>query len=177
MRQIQSRQEASNPVISHLYQQYAPALLTYLLLHTPSREDAEDILVEVFVSALEHAQFHERSQEHQRLWLWRVARNKVVDYYRSTKGHHLLSLDAVAETAFDDDDRAPEHISIREEDRADLHMLIQYLPVSQQQVLRLRFVNDLRCTEIATLLGRSDGAVRMILSRALNALRAIYKQR
>jgi RNA polymerase sigma factor (sigma-70 family) len=176
MQQIQLGQGVSGSAISMLYQYYAPTLLTYLLLHTPTREDAEDILVEVFLAALERAQFNELSQEHQRLWLWRVAHNKVVDYYRFTKGRQFLSLDDVAETTFDDDYLAPEQVSIRGEDQADLHTHIQQLPVSHQQILRLRFVNDLRCTEIATLIGKSDGAVRMILSRALNYLRSIYGQ-
>ena len=176
MRQIQIGQKVGGSAVSMLYQCYAPALLTYLLLHTPSREDAEDILVEVFLAALEREQFNELSQEHQRAWLWRVARNKIVDYYRYTKGRQLISLDEVAETTFDDDDLAPEQVSIRGEDRADLYTHVQQLPLSHQQVLRLRFVNDLRCTEIAPLIGKSDGAVRMILSRALNYLRSMYEQ-
>ena len=49
MRQIQYRQGVSDSAISLLYQRHASALLTYLVLHTPSREDAEDILVEVFI--------------------------------------------------------------------------------------------------------------------------------
>jgi RNA polymerase sigma factor (sigma-70 family) len=177
MTQIQYRRGVSDSAISILYQHHAPALLTYLVLHTPSREDAEDILVEVFLAALEREQFNEIAQEHQRSWLWRVAHNKVVDYYRYTKGRQFLSLAEVAETAFDDEDLAPEQVSIRREDQTDLHTYIQHLPVSQQQVLRLRFVNDLRCTEIAALVGRSDGAVRMLLVRALNYLRKAYEHR
>jgi RNA polymerase sigma-70 factor (ECF subfamily) len=51
---------------------------------------------------------------------------------------------------------------------------VQQLPWLQQQILRLRFVNDLTSSEIANIVGKSDAAVRMTLSRTLNLLRSIY---
>ncbi len=157
------------------YQHNAPALLTYLRLHLPAREDAEDMLVEVFLAALERDYFETLGEEEQRLWLWRVAHNKVADYYRTHQQRQPLSLDELAETTCEDEERAPERLSLRGEEQAQLHHSIQRLSRLQQEVLRLRFVNGLRCAEIATLLGKREGAVRMLLSRTLNLLRTLYE--
>lgn len=161
---------------STLYRCHAPALLTYLRLHTPSREDAEDLLVDTFLAALENTHFSRLSEEEQRRWLWRVAHNKVADCYRGTARRTQVPLDQIAETIFDEEERAPEEVALRDDAYRHLRECIKHLPQLQQQVLRLRFVNGMRCTEIATLLGKRDGAVRMLLSRTLNLLRSLYEK-
>ncbi|MBV9614080.1 MAG: sigma-70 family RNA polymerase sigma factor [Ktedonobacteraceae bacterium] len=159
-----------------LYRHYAPALLTYLRLHTPSREDAEDLLVDTFLAALENTNFSQLSEVEQRHWLWRVAHNKVADCYRGKARWTKVPLDQIAETISDEEEGAPEELALRDEEYRRLRESIKHLPVLQQQVLRLRFVNGMRCTEIATLMGKRDGTVRMLLSRTLNLLRSLYEK-
>ncbi|WP_165422841.1 sigma-70 family RNA polymerase sigma factor [Ktedonosporobacter rubrisoli] len=65
---------------------------------------------------------------------------------------------------------------MRHEDEAQLRKRLASLSELQQEVVYLRFVHDLRTKDIARHLGKSDGAIRMILSRALNLLRGIYNQ-
>ena len=163
-----------DPEVAVLYQSHAPPLFAYLRMHTSSLEDARDLLVEIFMAALEEKRFSELRQDEQRSWLWRVARNKVADYYRAAKRQPLFSLDEVAETAYSHEELAPEQVALRREEHMQLHVSIQHLSPLQQQVLMLRFVNELRCAEIALVLGKSEGAVRMLLSRTLNLLRSIY---
>lgn len=171
----QTERSSSEPVAAQWYRRNAPTLLTYLRLHMPSREDAEDMLVEVFLAALERDYFETLGDGEQRLWLWRVAHNKVADYYRAHQRRQPLSLDELAETTFEDEERAPEQLSLRGEEHAQLHHSIRRLSTLQQEVLRLRFVNGLHCAEIAVLLGKREGAVRMLLSRTLNLLRTFYE--
>ncbi|HLJ35880.1 MAG TPA: RNA polymerase sigma factor, partial [Ktedonobacteraceae bacterium] len=138
------------------------------------REDARDILVEIFLAALEGERFRELRSEEQRSWLWRVARNKVADYYRVAHRHQHCSLDEVAESAWHDEEQAPEQSALRQEEHAELRLNIQHLSPIQQQVLHLRFVSNLSCNEIAHALGKREGAVRTLLSRTMNRLRSIY---
>jgi RNA polymerase sigma factor (sigma-70 family) len=161
-----------------LFQHHAPMLFTYLRLHVSSREDAEDLLVDVFLAALEHASFRQIPEKEQFLWLRRVAHNKVVDYYRrqARLQGRIVALDDVAETTYEDDELAPEQISLRNEEYARLQACLTDLPDPQQQLLQLRFGEGLPCTEIATILGKREGAVRMMLSRTLNLLRTIYEK-
>jgi len=159
-----------------LCQRHAPAIFAYLRQRTPSREDAEDVLVEVFLAALENANFATISEKEQQAWLWRVARNKAIDHYRRSIRRPSVALEHVAETLYDDDELAPEQITLRQEEYTYLQTHLQSLSPLQQEVLRLRFTNDLRCAEIASRLGKREGTVRVMLSRALNLLRGIYEQ-
>lgn len=169
-----SKDKVDTTVASTLYQRHAASIFTYLRLHMPSREDAEDLLVDTFLAALESKTFHTLSQEQQRLWLWRVAHNKVVDRHRSSKHRPMFTLDDIAEDVFYDEEQAPDMLAERSEEYLRLYRHVKELPQLQRQALRLRFVEGLRCSEIATKLGKREGAVRTLLSRTLNVLRSAY---
>ncbi len=160
-----------------LYRKYAPGLLTYVRMRVPSPEDAEDLVVEVFLAALENAKFTVLSEKAQQLWLWRVTRNKVIDAYRKAKTRQSVTLDHVAEGLFEDEMFSPEYSALRQEDYMDLSAHLQSLPPLQQEILRMRFGQDLSCSEIATKLGKQENVVRVTLSRSLNLLRKIYQRR
>lgn len=161
---------------SDLYRQHAPALLTHLRANTSSLEDAEDLLLDVFVAALEHTALRSFTVEAQRAWLWRVTRNKLVDHYRKSVYRQHVSLEDVSETTYEDDACAPEQTVLRNEEHQNLRVAIKGLPPMQQEILFLRFGNGLRSPEIACILQKRDTAVRMILSRSLNLLRDLYKK-
>src|SRR5712692_2436213 len=160
-----------------LYRKYAPGLLTYVSMHITSQEDAEDLVVEVFLAAIENAKFALLSEKAKQLWLWRVTRNKVIDAYRRAKTRQSVTLDHMAEGLFEDEMFGPEYAALRQEDHMDLHAHLQSLPALQQEILRLRFGQDLSCGEIATRLGKQENVVRVTLSRSLNLLRSIYRRR
>src|SRR5258707_7537035 len=142
-----------------------------------SPEDAEDLVVVVFLAAIEHAKFAALSEKEKQLWLWRVTRNKVIDAYRRAKTRQNVTLEHVAEGLFEDEMSSPEYAALRQEDYMDLYAHMQSLPPLQQQILRMRFGQDLSCSEIATTLGKQENVVRVTLSRSLNLLRKIYRRR
>lgn len=161
--------------IAAFYQKHAPPIFAYLRMHTTSREDADDLLVDIFLKTLEYSPFHELPEEEQRAWLWRVTRNRVIDYYRHSKRRQISSLDKVAEVTFQDEKSDPEQSILRQEEYVQLRANINNLSVMQQQILQLHFVYALRSTEIALVLGKREGAVRALLGRALNTLRRLYE--
>lgn len=160
-----------------LYRTYAPGLLTYVRMHIASEEDAEDLVVDVFMAAIENAKFAALSEKEKQLWLWRVTRNKVIDTYRRAKTRQNVTLEHVADGLFEDEMAGPEYAALRQEDYLDLYAHLQSLPPLQQQILRMRFGQDLSCSEIAIRLGRPENVVRVTLSRSLNLLRKIYRRR
>ncbi|MGO8950298.1 MAG: RNA polymerase sigma factor [Ktedonobacterales bacterium] len=165
----------AEPEMAHLFRKYAPELLRYVCMHVATPEDAEDLVVEVFLSALKQAKFASLPESAQSSWLWRVARNKVIDGYRRAKTRRIVNLDAVAEDLVEKDTLSPEYDVLRQEDYQELYTHLQDLPPFQQAILRLRFGQDLTCVEIAMTLGKQENAVRVTLSRSLNRLRSIYR--
>ena len=168
------KKELDTDRTTELFHRHAPSLFAYLRQHTASREDAEDLLHEVFAAALERPEFGLLSDSEQALWLWRVTRNKTVDIYRRKPRRLSLALDDVADELSAGDEQSPEYVALRREEYARLLAALERLPAIQQEALRLRFVNELPCAEVAKALGKREGAVRSILSRALGRLRTIY---
>ncbi len=164
-----------NSLCTRLYRCYAPGILAYLQRHLPTQEDAEDLLLEVFVSALEHeSRLTDLSEDEQRAWLVTVARNRMIDHHRRANRRRFFSLEKVEATP---DGEEPEEILIRNEEHEHLRAYLQQLSASQQEVLQLRFTIGLRCTEIARVLNKREGTVRAMLSRSLNILRGFYEQK
>lgn len=160
-----------------LFRKYAPDIHTYVCKRISSQEDAEDLVVEVFLAAIENGKFAALPEKAKKLWLWRVTHNKVIDAYRRAKTRQSVNLDLVTEILFEDEEFSPEYNALQQESYKDLYAHLQGLPALQQEILYLRFGQGLSCGEIATLLGKQENVVRVTLSRSLNLLRNIYRRR
>jgi RNA polymerase sigma factor (sigma-70 family) len=163
--------------VEELFEQQSEKLFAYLCQHTQLREDAEDILVETFMAALAETKFAHLSETAQVAWLWRVARNKVVDIIRKATSRHNVPLELASETICEDEARDPEQVALRQDEEREIYDLVYTLPELQQEILRLRFGFGLHCGEIAAILGKREDAVRAMLSRTMNSLRQLYARR
>jgi RNA polymerase sigma-70 factor (ECF subfamily) len=170
----QQRQVLNGSLIEKLYAKHAHDILRYIHRYIFSREDADDVLVEVFLAAIESSTLFKLSMEEQFAWLLRVARNKVVDYQRKVTRSPALPLNEMLDDLCDADLITPEKALVEQEEVALLRTHLSALPELQQQVLRLRFGDGLRTKEIAARLHKSDGAIRSLLLRSLNLLRNLY---
>jgi RNA polymerase sigma-70 factor (ECF subfamily) len=154
-----------------LYRQHGPLIFAWLLKQVHSWEDAEDLLLEVFLAAFERNRLLAVPEEKRLAWLLSVAQHKLVDYYRLAGRRQNVPLEALAGTLEADEALAPEAVALRRERLARLRAALQSLPEIQREVVQLRFGEGLRCAEIATVLGKREGTVRVLLWRALNILR------
>ncbi len=102
--------------LTAVYQRYAPVLFAYLARHTGSPEDTEDLLLEVFLAALERPGFEELGEKEREMWLWRVARNKMTDHYRKYGRRQGIPLELVPEDLYEQDDETPEVLLLRREE-------------------------------------------------------------
>ena len=159
-----------------LFHQHASAIIAYLRRQHFSREDAEDLLLEIFTAMLEQKHFEQLLPDQQRGLLWRIARNKVIDVYRKTKNRSSVAINLVEDSLFVSDEQVPESEIVRMEEYSQLRAFIQALSPLQQRVLHLRFIQELRSPQIALLVGKSETAVRQMLSRTLHQLRQLYKE-
>src|SRR5258708_117323 len=84
---------------AHLYRCYAPGILAYVRRHLPTQEDAEDLLLEVFLAVLEYEpRLEALSEDQQRAWLGTVARNKMIDHHRWAGRRRFLPLEKAKDT-------------------------------------------------------------------------------
>lgn len=174
--QQQDECKQPNTLDGTLYDRYAASIFAYARLHTTSWEDAEDLTLEVFLKALEHDNLSSLTDMQQLVWLRRVAHNKLVDSYRRSTRVSVVPLEEVIETVYQDEALAPEQLALRREELERLYKAVEKLPLLQQQVLRLRFGDDLSFAEIAILLNKNEGTIRKLCWRTLARLRTIYNQ-
>ena len=159
---------------STLYNRHAAIILAYARSHAASWQDAEDLTLEVFLTALEHDNLSWLTDKQQLVWLWRVAHNKLIDGYRRPSQPPVVPLEQVVENACRDEALTPEQLVLRHEEFEWLYKAVGKLSLQQQQILQLRFGEGLRFAEIAVLLNKREANVRKICSRSLALLRRIY---
>lgn len=155
-----------------LYDQYEPKIYRFILLRTSRREEAEDLTHQVFLNAWQRIGAY-RSEGHPfGSWLYRIARNLVIDHYRTKKNQ--VSLDEVDPEIFS---FAPAH-----EETMDRKMLFAKvtkamltLKQEHQDVLIMRFVEELSHKEIAETLGKTEGAIKLLQHRAIQGLKKILE--
>jgi len=157
-----------------LYDHYLPKIYRFILLKVEMGAEAEDLTHEVFLSAWKGIENYEITAFPFGSWLYRIARNKVIDYYRTNKVH--LTINEVKEGT-------PNiAVAMTVENELDLQLglekikrALRQLSEDQQTVIIMRFVDDLPHTEIAAVLGRSENATRVIQHNALKNLRKILR--
>lgn len=155
---------------SRLYQRYVERIYRYLFSHVGDKAEAEDLTSRVFNAAWESlGNYRERGEF--AAWLFSIARNKVRDYHR--RRHIHLSWEQLSETSQHQQDENCNPQS-RVEKKEDLERLAEYLSQldpDQMELIRLRFAADLSYRDIASLLGRSEAAVKMATIRLLRQLK------
>ncbi|GLV53389.1 hypothetical protein KDH_02440 [Dictyobacter sp. S3.2.2.5] len=157
---------------SALFDRYGSFIFSYILKHISSREDAEDLTLEVFTAALEQNTLRQLPPEKQLAWLTRVAHNKLIDAYRKMQHRQNVNIDIFSDILYGDDE--PEQILMQKEIDHQLHQLIQQLSPFQQQLLYLRYAHNLSSAEIGALLNKGEDTIRQQLSRIRKHLRDSY---
>lgn len=153
-----------------LYDRYVEAVYRYVYYRVRNEAEAEDVTSDVFFKALRAITRYEPRQPFL-AWLYRIARNAVIDRVRRQRPQVPFE-DALRHPGADrvvDPDAGLDVIS----DKAALRTAISQLTPLQQDVIILRYVEGLDTKEIGKILGRRDGTVRGIEFRALGMLRQV----
>jgi RNA polymerase sigma factor (sigma-70 family) len=156
------------------YDRFAAIIFRYLLQQVSNVQDAEDILLEVFVAALKDKSLSNLPFGRQLAWLKSVARNKVIDRYRQGALLIVLPIDQALE--LEDTALTPEQYTELKENFERLYQSIAQLKPLQQELISLRYRNGLSFFEIAAILEKPEATVRQLLRRTLQRLRIIYDQ-
>ena len=165
---------AQNAVDSALYDRFAVTIFHYLFQQVSNEQDAEDLLLEVFLAALQDKSLSNLPAGRQLAWLRRVARNKVIDRYRHVALLNLLPIEQALE--LEDTALTPEEYTEQQERYERLYQSIAQLTSLQRELIRLRYRSGLRFFEIAAVLEKPEGTVRQLFVRTIRQLRTIYDQ-
>ena len=151
-----------------LYLLHLDAIYRYIYYRVGDASDAEDLTEQVFLNAWEALPGYKRRGSPFTSWLYRIAHNVVVDYHRRQKP--TAPMPSPEKVARENEHSSPLEQVIEAEEAAALATAIAQLPEEQQQVIVLRFIEGLKHAEVARIIGKSEGACRIIQHRALVAL-------
>jgi RNA polymerase sigma-70 factor (ECF subfamily) len=148
-----------------LYIIFVEKIYRYVFYHIKSKTAAEDITGEVFLKAWRAISSCRGKENAFSPWLYRIAHNQLVDEIRKRQRRPSLELDNV-ETIRDSENSVE-----RYSEQQELLKLIDRLPSNQRRVIILKFIEGMGNREIAKIMGKSEGALRVMQMRALAALR------
>lgn len=166
--------------IAELYDHYAPRIYSYLYRRVHDAQLAEDLTSDVFVRVLQALQSEQFWHTSFRAWLYRIAHNQVIDYYRQQTRQQEqipeLPLEEHLETTATDNFLADPAADVDAQHDArvvaySLEVALSRLTPDQQQVLVLRFGEQMKTQEVAEVMQKTNGAIEALQHRALAALR------
>lgn len=169
---VQRAQQCDPTAIGELYTGFAGQILRYIYVRVAEPELAQDLTQEVFIKIINGiGRFEYRDEKSFLGWIYTIAANVVASHQRRCR---FIS------TSFDVRDDLMDAFSHNDihaiTDRIALRQAFEKLTPDQQQVLTLRFFADMSNSEIASVLQRTEGAIKAIQHRALRSLYKILSQ-
>ncbi|HTK04861.1 MAG TPA: RNA polymerase sigma factor [Candidatus Eisenbacteria bacterium] len=150
-----------------LYDANVRRIYDFIYYRTHHRETAEDLAADVFLKAFAKIGDFDPKKGTFTAWIYRIARNRVIDHYRSAKGAE--DIEDVWDLLASGDDPARDADARERLAEVERHMAV--LPAAQREVVILRVWDGLSYAEIAETTGKSEAACKMSFSRAVSALR------
>lgn len=156
---------------AQLYNLYFKKIYQFIYYRVGHKETAEDLAEDVFLKAHSSLLSVNRNESFEG-WLYQIARNLVIDYYRQKKA--TIELGEV-ENTLEYETNVLDLISLQEKQKI-LLKLLKELTTEQQQIIKLKFFEDLENSEIAVILEKSEGTIRVIQHRALAKLKELISK-
>jgi len=166
-RLVEQAKQGDRHALEELYLLHFDRIYSYLHMSVGNRHDAEDLTTQVFVKMLESiGKFRWRSAPFS-AWLFRIAHNLAMDHFRASK--RWQPEEDVPEPDPGEGSAAEEE-ALESIGRQSMLQLIEKLSREQQQVLTLKFVFNFSNADAATILDKTDGAIKSLQHRALASL-------
>jgi RNA polymerase sigma-70 factor (ECF subfamily) len=174
-RDLQPEDSSLDARMADLYQQNFRLLYLFIRSRVGTDEQAEDLCAEAFIKAWENlANF--KAQASFKTWLFSIARNLLIDFYRAQSRWRFLPWNVALDVAEDEslDDALGEDIPDEEASDAEIEVeaLLRSLPESQATVLSLRFLANCTVKETARIMDLSEANVKVLQHRAIKKIRA-----
>jgi RNA polymerase sigma-70 factor, ECF subfamily len=165
-------------VFKELYRKYHQELFQFLIYLVKNRDIAEDLTQEVYIRVIKsHHHFEGRSSE--KTWIFSIARNVAIDYFRKQKSIKGRIMDVFDWNAnhVKDNGPLPEEIALKNENVRLLYDCLDSCTKDQKIVIIFRYLNNLSIAETAEVLGWSESKVKTTQHRGIIVLRKLMNER
>jgi RNA polymerase sigma-70 factor (ECF subfamily) len=166
-RLVERAQAGDRRALEELYLRHFDRIYSYLHMSVGNRHDAEDLTNQTFVKMLESIDRFEWRKVPISAWLFRIAHNLAMDHFRASR--RTQPAEELPEPEYAAEHSAEEE-AFQAIGRRSMLAMIENLSHDQQQVLTLKFVFNFGNSEVATILGKTEGAIKSLQHRALATL-------
>lgn len=170
---IYNAQNGDPEAFGALYDLHFTRIYRFILIKVGRRQDAEDLSHQVFFSAWKNIRKYSHKGFPFSSWLYKIASNAVIDFYRTSRSH--LNIDDISEEKLGEEGDASLDLQTAMEMER-IGEALRHLTDDEQNVIIMKFVNELSNKEIAESLEKSEGAIRVIQHRALKQLKKLLEQ-
>lgn len=167
---VYDARKGNKEAVGVLYDTFLDAVYRFVYYRVRTREEAEDITENTFVSIFEHIKEYKDTGSPFEAWLFRIARNKIIDHYRSQKPN--IPIEKSRESPSDENVEQKVEVALTKEY---IMTCMRLLPASYQEIIILKYIEEKTNEEISILLEKPLAHVRVLQSRALAKLRSIVK--
>ena len=163
--------KGNSEAFGELYELYFTPVYRYIYYKTSDKEVCNDLVQDVFIKVYGSLDRYTEQKSSPLPYFLTIARNTVIDYWRKKRDVVLEDSGAIFANIEDVSIASPETISLQEHDRGVIQGALSTLHDDHKEVITLKFINQLSTKEIASILDKSEAAIRQILCRALKFLR------
>ena len=164
-----SEERGAREIFIKLYEEFLPKVFRYIRYRVNSEQETEDLTSMVFEKALVNFERYSRDKASFSTWIFSIARNTVIDHYRTQARRPALSLEK-AEIEASSNELQPDDVVVKIEEKEKLQACISRLSHEEQEIIALKFGSEMNNRQIARATGLSESNVGTKLYRAVRMI-------
>ncbi|TMD08698.1 MAG: sigma-70 family RNA polymerase sigma factor [Chloroflexi bacterium] len=166
-RSLVERAKTDPGAFGELYDRYFHQMYRFVFSRMRDQTAAEDVTSEVFIKALKGIPRYQDTGRPFVAWLYQIAVNTVADRYRSSRP--TVDIDEVHDIGT----AGPslEDLAVRRDEVRQVWAIVEKLPAPQRTAIVLKFQEDMKITDIAAVMGKTEGAVKLLIHRGMTRIR------
>ena len=159
--------QGNTQAFGHVYEHYLPFVYKFVYFRLNSKEDAEDLTEKIFFKVWQAIYKYDPTKASFKTWLFTITRRTLIDFYRT----HKVTYELKEAFQIGTEDATEEYLD-QQLAMDKVIPVIKSLPEEQAEVITLRFLSQLNAKETASIMNKTEGAIRVLQHRALKQIRA-----
>lgn len=157
-----------------IFEIYHKKIYSYIHYRVGNHAVAQDLTSEVFEKVITYRRSYSRKKGSIEVWLFTIAKNNILNYFRDQKRHSWMSLETVLEIF--SSKRTPEDVTLEHENNTELYKALRILNERERNIIALKFGSNLTNIKIAEIMNLSESNVGSILYRTMKKLKKEMEQ-